>query len=144
MNASIAFSIPGVPVAKGRPRFTRTGHTYTPNKTAAYERLVSDCAKAAMGSNKDALVGGLAMMLAVYMPIPKSWAKARREDALAGSLLPVSKPDLDNVAKSISDALNGLCYFDYSQLVDLFVSKRYSAYPRVDVEILSLGGVCVK
>lgn len=37
---SISFSVPGEPVGKGRPRFTRTGHTYTPGKTESYESLV--------------------------------------------------------------------------------------------------------
>lgn len=37
---SISFSVPGEPVGKGRPRFTRTGHPYTPGKTGSYESLV--------------------------------------------------------------------------------------------------------
>lgn len=37
---SISFSVPGEPVGKGRPRFTRTGHPYTPGKTESYESLV--------------------------------------------------------------------------------------------------------
>ena len=34
------FTIPGEPTGKGRPRMTRTGHTYTPEKTVNYEALV--------------------------------------------------------------------------------------------------------
>ena len=37
---SISFSVPGEPAGKGRPRFTRTGHPYTPGKTESYESLV--------------------------------------------------------------------------------------------------------
>ena len=36
----IQFTVPGVPVGKGRPRFTRGGHAYTPEKTAAFEEKV--------------------------------------------------------------------------------------------------------
>ena len=36
----IKFTIPGPPQGKGRPRFTKSGHTYTPAKTAEYEKLV--------------------------------------------------------------------------------------------------------
>jgi hypothetical protein len=39
----IAFTIPGQPVAKGRPKFARRGAhvvAYTPAKTASYENLV--------------------------------------------------------------------------------------------------------
>lgn len=35
------FQVPGEPVGKGRPRFTRQGRAYTPAKTAKYENLVS-------------------------------------------------------------------------------------------------------
>ena len=34
------FIIDGEAVAKGRPRFTRRGHTYTPKKTADYEKHI--------------------------------------------------------------------------------------------------------
>lgn len=37
------FTIPGTPVGKGRPKFSRAGagvRTYTPEKTASYETLV--------------------------------------------------------------------------------------------------------
>lgn len=38
----VVFTIPGEPCGKGRPRFVRqTGRTYTPEKTARYENLVS-------------------------------------------------------------------------------------------------------
>lgn len=37
----ISFTIEGVPVPKGRPRFTRSGHTYTPDTTRKYEALVT-------------------------------------------------------------------------------------------------------
>jgi len=34
--------IPGRPVPKGRPRFTRTGHAYTPRTTKVYEQKIRD------------------------------------------------------------------------------------------------------
>ena len=42
---TIKFTVPGVPVGKGRPRFTRGGHAYTPEKTAAFEEKVRLCWK---------------------------------------------------------------------------------------------------
>ena len=36
----ITFVIDAPPYGKGRPRFARNGHAYTPEKTAKYERLV--------------------------------------------------------------------------------------------------------
>ena len=37
---TVCFTVPGKPQGKGRPRFTRSGHTYTPDRTAAYEERV--------------------------------------------------------------------------------------------------------
>ena len=36
----IDLTIPGVPVAKGRPRTTRTGHVFTPAKTRVAEKAL--------------------------------------------------------------------------------------------------------
>ena len=44
-----------------------------------------------------------------------------------GKLLPTKKPDVDNVAKSVLDALNGVAWLDDSQVVRLEISKSYSA-----------------
>lgn len=38
----IQFAIMGEPQGKGRPRFARSGHTYTPEKTAAYEKVANE------------------------------------------------------------------------------------------------------
>lgn len=66
-------------------------------------------------------------------PVPKSVSKVKREKMLSGSIKPGVKPDLDNVAKSILDALNGIAYYDDNQITDLKIAKRYSEKPRVDV-----------
>ena len=34
----VEIELSGQPVGKGRPRFTKTGHAYTPEKTKEYER----------------------------------------------------------------------------------------------------------
>lgn len=39
----------------------------------------------------------------------------------------VQRPDVDNLAKSLLDALNGVAYNDDAQIVDLRVQKRWSA-----------------
>lgn len=45
---AVVVNIPGQPVPKGRPRFTRGGFAYTPDKTRKYEKLVAGLAKAAL------------------------------------------------------------------------------------------------
>lgn len=48
---------------------------------------------------------------------------------------PTKKPDMDNIIKIIADALNGIAYYDDSQIVDTAVRKFYSDEPRVVVKI---------
>ena len=70
-----------------------------------------------------------------YFPIPKSTSKKKRDEMERGLILPTKKPDTDNIAKAILDALNGLAYYDDAQVVHLEVQKRYSNEPRAEVFI---------
>lgn len=52
-------------------------------------------------------------------------------------IMPTKKPDCDNVAKMICDALNGLAYKDDAQIVNLNVLKAYTSdVPFVAVTII--------
>lgn len=52
-----------------------------------------------------------------------------------GIIRPTKKPDADNIAKVVLDALNNICYKDDTQVVELIVNKYYSLEPRVEVII---------
>ncbi len=141
-EAVIRFVVPGEPVGKGRPRATRVGkgvRLYTPPKTVAYEKRVAICGRAAM-YGRPPLPGALAVGLEIYLPIPASWPRKRQEMALRAEILPTGKPDVDNVEKAIFDALNGICWRDDTQVVDVIKTKRYGGIPRVHVEIRPVEG----
>lgn len=36
----VDFTVPGEPRGKGRPRFSKSGHTYTDSETRAYENKI--------------------------------------------------------------------------------------------------------
>ena len=132
------FTIPGTPVGKGRPKFSRAGagvRTYTPEKTASYETLVKWSYTAA-SANRKPFEGEVRLTIVAYHPVPKSWSKKKREAALKGELRPMVKPDADNIGKAIADALNGLAYRDDAQVADLVVQKFYADEPRVEVEVV--------
>ena len=129
----IKFTVPGVPVGKGRPRFTRTGHTYTPEKTAAYEEKVRLCGKTQSGQG---FAGGIPLKasLMAYFPIPKSVSK-KKASAMEGKFH-TKKCDADNLCKSIFDALNGCAYPDDSAVqIDRCWKIYTNASPRVEVTI---------
>ena len=102
----LQFTVPGEPRGKGRPRFGN-GRTYTDAKTVAYEKLIACRAAEAMPC--PAVATPTSVRIDIYKGVPKSWTMARRRRALDGQEIP-GKPDLDNVAKGVLDALNGVAY----------------------------------
>lgn len=134
----IKFTVLGAPVAKGRPRMTRQGHTYTPQKTVAYENLVRLEYQRQCGSVKFGKDIPLDVRIAAYYPIPKSVSKKKRQMMVRHQLRPMKRPDTDNVCKSILDSLNDVAYHDDAQVVDCQVRKFYGEDPRVLVKIIGL------
>ena len=126
-------TIDGVPVAKGRPRLGRYG-TYTPKKTQEYEEYVKMCWLAKYGSIKPS-EQSLEVDIVFYLPIPKSVNKKKRAEMLDGKIKHTKKPDIDNLIKSVLDALNGLAYADDSQIIKVAAEKQYSEKPRTEIQI---------
>ncbi len=124
----------GEPIGKGRPRFSRkTGTAYTPLKTARYEDRLAWAAQAEM-VGKPPLAGPLSVYIRAFMGVPESKPKKWRAMALTGSIRPVKKPDLDNIAK-LADALNKVVWIDDAQIVALTVEKFYSDRPRLEIDV---------
>ena len=136
MTFSVTFHLNIEPVAKGRPRFSKVGgfmRSYTPKKTSDYEAQVKAIAQQAM--TREPLETPLAAFLYFRLPIPKSYPKKRVQACLSGLERPTKKPDLDNLAKSVLDGLNGVVYLDDSQLVSLHITKVYDHNPGVDIMV---------
>ena len=133
------FTIPGEPAGKARPKFsTFNGHVraITPKQTVSYENLVKlSFGQAYPGAKPIEKDVPLLVTIAAYFKIPASVSKKRREAMLEDRIRPTKKPDTDNIAKAVLDALNGIAYYDDSQVVTLTVDKLYSDTPRVEVEI---------
>lgn len=135
------FMVPGVPVGKGRPRVTVSGehvHAYTPRRTADYEWLVRQCFRA---QNRDACIIAenkpVRVEITAIYPIPKSDSKAEQERKRGAAAM--VKPDIDNVAKIILDAMNDLAWHDDKQVASLAVDKLYGEQPGVHVRIVPIG-----
>lgn len=133
------FDVPGKPQGKARARTVYNKHlkhatSYTPEKTVLYENLIKSC----YPDNGDRWFNGEALhvCIAAYFDIPKSTTKKERERMLNNEVLPTKKPDADNIAKCVCDALNGIAYKDDVQVVNLSVCKKYTdGSPRVTVFI---------
>lgn len=133
----LSITIPGVPVAKGRPKFTTANgfaRSYTPAKTHRYEDLIRCEAFNAMGG-KVPLTEPVSMSITAYVQPPKSMSKKRRAEALEGTLKPTTRPDADNYAKAALDGCNAIIFRDDSLVTDLIVRKRYSERPRLVITV---------
>lgn len=127
---SKSFIIDAVPVAKGRPKFAKRGKfvsTYTPKKTVDYESIVKQSAHDAMGY-QDPLETPIRLLVTFVMPIPASYSKKAKEACLNGSTSHTKTPDIDNLLKSLTDAMNGIVYVDDSQITSIQAMKTYGAH----------------
>jgi Holliday junction resolvase RusA-like endonuclease len=123
---SIYFEVTGDPVGKGRPKFARHGNyvrTYTPEKTVFYEDHVAHAAKVAMKDLKP-FDGAVELTIQAVKQVPASWSRKRQIMALEGKIKP-PKPDVDNIAKSIMDAMENICFDSDVQVYKLMIVKRY-------------------
>ena len=135
----VHFTIPGEPVGKGRPRFSRQGSfvmAYTPGKTVSYENLIKVEYERQSGFSFGEREIGL--RVTAYFSIPKSASKVKRRQMKDGEIRPAKKPDIDNVCKVVADALNGVAYNDDRQIVYTEISKRYDDMPRMDISIFDM------
>lgn len=131
----IIIDLAGVPVPKGRPRFSRkTGHVYSPQKTRSYEDAVKYAASQAM-IGRPPFEGPCQIQVIASLPVPASWSKKKQAAARDQTLLHTKRPDVDNFMKCALDALNEVVFRDDSQVVKLVATKVYSDKPGLRIEI---------
>lgn len=138
-NGPWVVTIPGVMRGKQRARIVRRGAyatAYTPRETMNAEAWVKHCVIEQVGLL--CLEGPLSLTATIYVQVAPSWPTRKRELALAGTLYPTGKPDLDNCIKLISDALNGVMWRDDSQIVRLAVRKAYASKPSTIIEVAAM------
>ena len=125
------FFLPVSPVAKGRPRFDTRGkkpRAYTPAKTRKNESALALLASA---YRPDMLFcGSLAVIFDFVFEVPtrKRRGVVKPEVQYYGKKH-VRKPDADNLAKTVLDALEktGQWFLNDSQVAELHVLKRYQS-----------------
>ena len=124
----ITFLVEGKPQGKARARTfynKRMGkmQSITPEQTKDYESLIRWSYKAAGGQYLGEKL--ISVDIQAFYPIPQSFSKKKKEAAVSEQIRPTTKPDCDNVAKAVLDALNGVAYYDDNQVVCLSVNKYY-------------------
>lgn len=133
------FKVDGKPQGKARARTfydnrARKMRSVTPEQTRSYEDLIRWRYTEAGGEYLDEKL--VRVKIIAFYPIPKSFTKKQKEEAMTGGLRPTTKPDCDNIIKVVLDALNGVAYYDDKQVVEVSCEKYYSktGYLHIAVE----------
>ena len=125
---TLSFAIPGECVPKGRPRHGR-GRTYTPKRTADYERTVKVYASAAA---HDAGVSwrrdesaALDVVIVIVLPRP---GRLMARSAPLGRVPSTTRPDVDNYVKAVLDGIQAAGVIsDDSQVYHMTATKVHGA-----------------
>jgi len=142
-GSAITVVIGGDPVAKGRPRVTRGGITYTPAATRKYEAHGRLAAQLAM-DGRPPISGPVRAEITIHLPVPTSWSGKRRDAALRGDVRPTTRPDCDNYCKSAMDAISEIVVSDDSMIVELTAAKRYAIVPQLVITITPLAAIAAQ
>jgi Holliday junction resolvase RusA-like endonuclease len=120
----IEFQLPLEPNPEGRPRFTKRGFAYKPQRSRDFEDDFRNLTEELRPP--ELLTGPLSVELIFYLKRPK---KPKHP------AYPIVRPDIDNYAKAVLDGMNPVkddptgqysgIYKDDSQVVELWLRKAY-------------------
>jgi Holliday junction resolvase RusA-like endonuclease len=130
------FEIHSKPLAKKRHR-TAYGKTYNPQiREATAHKFVLAHQMRENGFKQ--IVGPLKAELLIDVEVPKSWSKKKKLEMIGRPV--TTKPDNDNYEKFYFDVLNGIGFYDDSQISLNLTQKIYADKPRVIIELTSMEG----
>lgn len=127
--------IPGVPIAQHRPRFARRGKfvaTYSDQATEAGKFLLLAKQQIPEVAPQGTPV---ALECIFYFPWPASITKKSRKAIEERQSVHCKKPDASNCLKFVEDCLNGIAWYDDSQVWLVLCRKYYDNSPRTQLTI---------
>ena len=133
----IIIEIYGNPIPLNRPRACKRGSFIQMYDSQIKEKeIVKWQARAQF--NKEPLKTPLFLDILFGMAIPKGTSRIRTNLMLQNELVPMKKPDIDNLIKFILDCLNGILFDDDSQIIEVKARKCYSDNPRTVVRAICI------
>jgi len=135
------FEFIGEPVAKGRPKICARGgfaRAYTPAKTRNAEAWIKMQTTNQLPKGFTILQGPLVARIYFIRKYPKFLClkNPQKQTEKRKGKYPITKPDLDNLIKTILDAMNGLVFEDDNQIVALYAEKKYGEEGKTVVELM--------
>jgi len=139
-NAALTFTVRGNPVPQPRARVTARGkfaHAYTPKAHPVHDYRKAIAVGAAAFP---AMCGGLSeqpISVTIKLTFERPPSHLNKS-GIKASAPRLPKPDVDNVAKAVLDAINGVAWHDDSQVAELIVRKSYGTAGATEVTIAEL------
>lgn len=115
----IELFVEGIPAPQPRPRMCRNGHVYNPKSADKWKNAVMQAvfAHAVKTGCNTQLEGPVRVKMLFVLPRPK----AHKKETFVSV-----RPDLDNYAKAVLDALTDIhVWADDGQVAQLFAEKSY-------------------
>lgn len=133
-----AFAFYGAAIPKMRAG--RNGvRSFTPKRNMAFEAHIRAIGAVTMAKTGTAPTpDACTAEIAVERAPPKSWSKKKAVEMRGQPI--TGRPDVDNLAKAILDALNEVAYEDDAQISDLHFSRRWGEVDCIRVRILHAEG----
>lgn len=107
---------------------------YSPKKTKDYEQIIAQYYES---TKKVFFDKDVPLRVSIYfgMPVPKSTSQKKAREMCTGYISHTKRPDVDNLAKAVLDALNGAAWADDAQIVQLNIHKDYTSKPSIYLSI---------
>ncbi len=87
---------------------------------------------------KELLQGPIEMHLTFYMPIPVAKKGIERQAMIKNILKHHIRPDIDNLAYIVTNAMKGIVYKDDSQICILRLEKLYGEQPKTVIKVMEV------
>lgn len=130
-----SFTVYEKAIGKARPRYNpRARRMYTPTKTSSFEEKIRFAFLTKYNIKTELSERPFKAKITAYFAPPASTSKKKKKELLY-NIDYTKKPDVDNIAKSILDALNGYAYKDDSQVSALLVFKNYAEENKIEIEL---------
>lgn len=138
----LLIEIHGNPCPQKQTRFVRRGSYVSTFDPSSKEKANIQWQLKAYAP-REPLAGAVKVDLTFYLPVPKSTSGVRKRQMLNHVILPTKRPDVDNLAYLITNAMKSIIYCDDSQVVDLCMHKRYGAEPKTVVKIIPIEEIAI-
>ncbi|MES2706098.1 MAG: RusA family crossover junction endodeoxyribonuclease [Verrucomicrobiota bacterium] len=126
MNKTAHFHVTGTPAPQPRPRMTKRGHTYNPPSADAWKAAVRTAWRE---SGNPPFARHIRMRLEFFLARPAGHLTKRGALVKGAPAHPVGRPDVDNLAKAVMDALGDEKAFpNDAAVISLSASKAYADF----------------